>query len=124
MPIGFRGPGAAMAVVLPALVASTTGVGIAATQIDGRDLKDRSIATPTLRIGSVRAAQLGTGAGVRGLRAHLLIPPAGRPCGRPRRASGGCLLTSPRAEDRGSAHGRLPLGRPQTTRVRLRLPRG
>lgn len=62
MPIGFRRPSPAMAVALLALVASTTGVGIAATQIDGRDLKDRSIATPKLQIGSVRAAQLGTGA--------------------------------------------------------------
>lgn len=62
MPIGFRRPSPAMAVALLALVASTTGVGIAATQIDGRDLKDRSIATPKLQVGSVRAAQLGTGA--------------------------------------------------------------
>lgn len=62
MPIGFHRPSPAMAVALLALAASTTGVGIAATQIDGRTLKDRSVATPKLQIGSVRAAQLGTGA--------------------------------------------------------------
>lgn len=62
MPHGFRRPSPAMAVALLALVASTTGVGIAATQIDGANLKERSVSTPKLKIGAVRAAQLSTGA--------------------------------------------------------------
>lgn len=62
MPRGLRLPSPAMAVALLALVASTTGVGIAAVKIDGADLKDRSVSTPKLKIGVIRAPQLATGA--------------------------------------------------------------
>lgn len=62
MPRGLRLPSPAMAVALLALVASTTGVGIAATQIDGATLKDRSVSTPKLKVGVIRAQQLATGA--------------------------------------------------------------
>lgn len=62
MPRGFRLPSPAMAVALLALVASTTGVGIAAVKIDGADLKDRSVSTPKLKVGVIRAPQLATGA--------------------------------------------------------------
>ncbi len=53
MPRGLRLPSPAMAVALLALVASTTGVGIAATQIDGATLKDRSVSTPKLKVGVI-----------------------------------------------------------------------
>ncbi len=58
----LRRPSPAMIVALIALFVATAGAGVAATVIDGRNLKNRSVSTPKLQIGSVRTAQLSTGA--------------------------------------------------------------
>jgi trimeric autotransporter adhesin len=58
----LRRPSPAMIVALIALFVATAGAGVAATAIDGRNLKNRSVSTPKLQIGSVRSAQLATGA--------------------------------------------------------------
>lgn len=58
----LRRPSPAMIVALIALFVATAGAGVAATTIDGRNLKNRSVSTPKLQVGSVRAAQLATGA--------------------------------------------------------------
>lgn len=62
MPSPLRRPGPAMIVALIALFAATAGAGVAATVIDGKNLKNRSVSTPKLQVGSVRTAQLATGA--------------------------------------------------------------
>jgi hypothetical protein len=58
----LRRPSPAMIVALIALFVATAGAGVAATVIDGKNLKNRSVSAPKLQNGSVRAAQLATGA--------------------------------------------------------------
>ena len=64
MPSRVPRPSPAMAVALIALIAATGGVGYAQSRsrIDGANLKDRSVSTPKLKIGVIRAPQLATGA--------------------------------------------------------------
>ena len=74
-----------MAVALLALVAATGGVGYAQSQerLDGANLVNRSVSTPTLKIGVIRAQQLATGAVTTKIRSRAvtrgkIAPRAGR----------------------------------------------